>query len=144
MTNHYETRQTSARQGFTLVEMLVVILVLSVLLAIALPLYLNAVSDAGKKSCRANMQTISNAAEAARVRMGSADFTAILATNRYGIDVDPADESIGALTDLQAIPVCPNNGVYSLRRGNTRNSTTFRVRCRGANHGTFQPGVDSL
>jgi prepilin-type N-terminal cleavage/methylation domain-containing protein len=50
----------SRRRGFTLVELLVVVLILATLMAVALPLYLSSVSDSGTKTCRANMQTISN------------------------------------------------------------------------------------
>jgi len=55
------------RKGFTLIELLVVVLILSILMAVALPLYLSAVADSQKKTCRANMQTIANAVQAARV-----------------------------------------------------------------------------
>ena len=39
------TARSHGRQAFTLIELLVVILVLAVLMAVALPLYLGAVSD---------------------------------------------------------------------------------------------------
>src|SRR5580704_5832602 len=55
------------RKGFTLIELLVVVLILSILMAVALPLYLSAVADSQKKTCRANMQTIANTVQAARV-----------------------------------------------------------------------------
>ena len=50
------------KKGFTLVELLVVVLILATLLAVALPLYLSSVADSSKKTCRANMQSIANAA----------------------------------------------------------------------------------
>ena len=61
---------TRNRKGFTLIELLVVVLILSILMAVALPLYLSAVSDSQRKTCRANMQTIANAVQAARVKNG--------------------------------------------------------------------------
>jgi len=64
----FNTKSRSNRRGFTLIELLVVVLILSILMAVALPLYLSAVADSQKKTCRANMQTIANAALAARVR----------------------------------------------------------------------------
>jgi len=54
--------------GFTLIELLVVILILAILMAIALPLYLRAVRDSQRQTCRSNMQTIANAAQAWKVR----------------------------------------------------------------------------
>src|SRR5690348_17580164 len=91
------------RKGFTLIELLVVVLILAILMAVALPLYLSAVADSQKKTCRANMQTIANAVQAARVKSVAADYSAY----------------VGAVTttlepDLQAVPVCPNGGSYSI------------------------------
>ena len=123
------------RKGFTLIELLVVVLILAILMAVALPLYLSAVADSQKKTCRANMQTIANAVQAARVKSGAADFSGF----------------IGAVTttlepDLQAVPTCPvaGNTAYAIAAGTT--STSFKVTCSstGPNaHGSFEPGVDS-
>src|SRR5947209_8168378 len=54
-------RRRAAGTGFTLIELLIVILILAILMAVAMPLYLGAVSDSQIKTCRANMQTIANA-----------------------------------------------------------------------------------
>src|SRR4051794_27064422 len=63
------------RRGFTLIELLVVVLILAVLMAVSIPLYLSAVADAQKKTCRANMQTIANAVQAGRVKNNAADYS---------------------------------------------------------------------
>jgi type IV pilus assembly protein PilA len=125
---------TQKRRGFTLIELLVVVLILSILMAVALPLYLSAVSDSQKKVCRANMQTIANAVQASRVRLNPADYTALIA----------GGVTTANLPDLNSVPQCPSAGAYSLANGNTGNATTFKVSCSAAaGHGTFQPGVDS-
>src|SRR5580700_10430774 len=98
------------RRGFTLIELLVVVLILSILMAVALPLYLSAVADSQRKTCRANMQTIANAAQAARVRTAAADYTNIISKSSTAIDILAADATSGALTDLNAVPVCPSAG----------------------------------
>src|SRR5690349_17969244 len=59
-------------QGFTLVEVLIVLLVLAILMAVALPAYLSAVSDSQTKDCRANMQTIGNIEREYKIK-GTAD-----------------------------------------------------------------------
>jgi type IV pilus assembly protein PilA len=138
-----KTQCNTRVRGFTLVELLIVVLILAILMAVALPLYLSAVADSKKKTCRANMQTISNAVQSAKVRMQAENYALIINDNRAGIDINPDNADIGALTDLLAVPVCPSGGAYELRRGDTGNRTTFKVMCRGTNHGTFQPGVDS-
>src|SRR5438445_7430525 len=95
--------KASARRGFTLIELLVVVLILSILMAVALPLYLSAVADSQKKTCRANMQTIANAVQAARVKNVAANYSAFAGS-----------VSTTAEPDLQAVPVCPNGGTYTI------------------------------
>jgi type IV pilus assembly protein PilA len=127
------TLKRSNRRGFTLIELLVVVLILSILMAVALPLYLSAVADSQKKVCRANMQTIANAVQASRVRTNAADYSTLIT----------GGVSTTNLPDLNAVPVCPDAGAYSLAQGNTGDNTTFKVACSYGNHGTFQPGVDA-
>jgi len=139
----HEPKPRSKKRAFTLVELLVVVLILSILMAVALPLYLSAVSDSQKKTCRANMQTIATAAQAARVRTGSADYTSIIAKSSTALDISASDSAAGSLIDLNSVPICPNAGTYTLADGNTANATTFKVLCSFSGHGTFQPGVDA-
>src|ERR1044071_9357423 len=102
-------RKMRTRKGFTLIELLVVVLILSILMAVALPLYLSAVSDSQKKTCRANMQTIANTVQAARVRTNAANYGALIT----------AGVTIASLTDLQSVPICPNAGAYTLAVGSS-------------------------
>ena len=133
----------SNRKGFTLIELLVVVLILSILMAVALPLYLSAVADSQRKVCRANMQTIANAVQASRTRLDTLDYS-----DWIGTPYSTWSGTGGVLPDLNAVPVCPSAGTYSLAQGNTADNTTFKVQCSyapagGTAHGTFQPGVDS-
>jgi type IV pilus assembly protein PilA len=123
----------SNRRGFTLIELLVVVLILAILMAVALPLYLSAVADSQKKTCRANMQTIANTVQAARVKLNSADYAALIA----------GGVTIANLPDLQAVPICPSAGNYTLANGSSNSATTFQVKCDAPLHGKFEPGVDS-
>lgn len=124
-------RIRSRRPGFTLIELLIVVLILAILMAVALPLYLSAVADSEKKTCRANMQTIANAVQSAKVQQRAPDYSGFI-----GQTVDNAHEP-----DLQSTPVCPSAGTYSLVNGSSGSATTFKVSC--TIHSTFEPGVDS-
>lgn len=64
-------KNRKAESGFTLVELLVVVLILAILMAVALPLYLGAISSSEKATARANMQTIANANQAYRLKNGA-------------------------------------------------------------------------
>jgi type IV pilus assembly protein PilA len=127
------------RRGFTLVELLVVVLILATLMAVALPLYLSSVADSSKKTCRANMQSIANAAQAWKVKTRSANFSSLTIS-----DLTP---------DLGATPVCPDGGAYSISTSGTVNdeggtataipTDSLGISCNHTGHNGFIPGVMS-
>ena len=126
-----------SRKGFTLIELLIVILVLAILMAVALPLYLAAVADSQVKTCRANMQTISNAEAAWKTSDPTHTYTTTLSNLN---------------ANLGATPVCPSAGTYSVtistgsstaNNGGTVPSGGLVVACTATGHGVFAPGIDS-
>ncbi len=122
--------------GFTLVELLVVVLVVSILMAIAMPLYLQAVANSQFRTCRANMLTIANAVQTAKVETAATDYSAIIT----------GGVTLATLPDLIALPVCPNGGTYTLAKGSSATNATFQVACSYVGtytHSTFQPGLNN-
>src|SRR5215510_5391684 len=97
MNRLMQMRARRSRKGFTLIELLVVVLILAVLMAVSIPLYLSAVADSQKKTCRANMQTIANAVQAARIKNNSSDYSSFVGS--VSTTLEP---------DLQAVPLCPS------------------------------------
>src|SRR5437660_5894199 len=93
-------KRNMKRKGFTLIELLIVILILAILMAVALPLYLAAVTDSEVKTCRANMQTIANA---------EAAYKTANSTHTYTTNIANLASNIGSLS-----PVCPTGGTYSV------------------------------
>jgi type IV pilus assembly protein PilA len=119
-------------RGFTLIELLVVVLILAILMAVALPLYLSSQANAEKRTCRANLQTIANTVQAAKVSNRLANYSTFVGA-----------VSIANEPDLQSVPICPTGGSYTIENGVGGTSATYRVKCSVAAHGTFEPGVDS-
>lgn len=61
----------SGEQGFTLVELMVVVLIIGILISIATPLFLTNSQRAAAKSCQANQRTISGSLDMARSVVGA-------------------------------------------------------------------------
>ena len=150
-------RYLRKQAGFTLIELLVVILILAILMAIALPLYLRAVRDSERQTCRSNMQTIAVACQAYKVRNPAHLYPG--ATGTTGPEVLDLTLLVGATDDfdLQALPVCPNdlNPATDSYAGDLNAAGTITIRCDtdtaavatfhnelGQNPG-FTPGLDS-
>ncbi len=71
----------SRDEGFTLVELMVVVLIIGILVAIAVPVFLNASASAAAKSCQANQRTLDGA-----VQTGIASGEAGLPTSAGTVD----------------------------------------------------------
>ena len=113
------------KRGLTLIEVLVVVIILSVLVSIALPLYLKSVRDSEENTCKTNMSSIATAVQAHRVRTGGAYYTG---------PVDSAATAVtGPLQDLHnAVPNCPaeDGATYEVEA----DGIGFIVRCGHAGH----------
>ncbi len=121
-----------AKKGFTLVELLVVVLILAILMAIALPLYLSSVKDSQLKTCQANMKTIANAVQAKYVKDKGAGYF-----NGGDVDAAACDKDSGDLADLQNPPMCPLAAAteyYSV----AGDADSFTVTCP-TSHGSYNP-----
>ena len=90
-----------SKKGFTLIEMLVVLIVIGLLVAIALPRFFGVSDDAKKRQCAANIRSMNTAIEMFNERTGS--YPASLAT----VTGDVAYFPDGA-------PVCPYATAYVL------------------------------
>lgn len=95
--------------GFTLVELLVVVLILGVLLAVALPLYLQAYRNSVTKPVKENLRTIAVAAHTYKFRTGS--YPAKYDNDGMNAALPPGN-FIGPGLDLEAMPFGPHNVWY--------------------------------
>ena len=133
MVRNLQSKVRRNRKGFTLIELLVVVLILSILMAVSIPLYLSAVSDSQKKTCRANMQTIANSVQSARLKNNYTNYSSFIGSVTTTLE-----------PDLATLPICPNGGAYSIAAGS--NAGAFLVSCAYIGppaHGSFEPGKDS-
>lgn len=95
----------SRRRGFTLVEIMIVVGIISVIIAIAVPGYIRARGTSRQRSCQENLSKIQNAKEqwALENRASSSDNVAL--TDLYFAD---------GTGYLKSEPTCPANGTYTV------------------------------
>jgi prepilin-type N-terminal cleavage/methylation domain-containing protein len=107
-------------EGFTLVELMVVVLIIGILVAIAVPIFNAAKAGAQQKTCYANMRTVAGA------------YQTWLADNPTAATPANWAALTGELVPnyVKTAPACPSTGAYSA----TFTGQALVVSCSWANH----------
>lgn len=118
------------QEGFTLIELMIVILIIGILVGIAVPVFLAAQNNAKKKACLSNQRNFLSAAD---IFAADADGYPTSADATVDGRAWPEDYYDGEMVD-NAVPACPSGGTVAVTYGDseTRPSTS----CDYAGHGS--------
>ncbi len=94
---------TSRKSAFTLVEIMIVVAIIGLLAAIAIPNFIKAREASQKNACIANLKQIDGAKN-----------TWALEQKKVNTDTPGDSDLFGATLYIREKPACPANGTYAL------------------------------
>ena len=97
-------RKLMNKKGFTLVELMIVVVILGILVAVAVPIFSAVTKNARKKSCKANMRVIKGNIETYQ-STGNNGEEVTFAADTVLSTTTPAE--FMKLFDNNKLPVCP-------------------------------------
>jgi prepilin-type N-terminal cleavage/methylation domain-containing protein len=94
---------TNRKSGFTLVEIMIVVAIIGLLAAIAIPNFVKARTASQKNSCIANLKQIDGA-----------KATWALENKKVNTDTPVDSDLFGSTSYVKDTPLCPGGGTYTL------------------------------
>ena len=107
------------RKAFTLVEIMIVVAIIGILIAIAVPGFLKARETSRTKSGQENMTKIDSAVQQYILENNAPNFTAVVGTRYLGSTAIASwgPLLVGNSSYIRYTPICPSSGTYYLDDG---------------------------
>ena len=147
-----------SKKGFTLVELMIVVVIMAILVAVAVPIFSAVTKNAQKKTCAANIREI--VSQISNHCMGGDDSGVVInetATFTIKVDAttkkaavavkdgttlaDGAKLTAAVVTNMfQEVPYCPVDGAeYTVYVAAGSSTPTINVDCSVADHQQYDP-----
>lgn len=122
------------KKGFTLVELMIVVVIMGILVAVAIPIYGAVTDNAEKKTCADNRRTIQSMVTTYQMTGGDGGAQIPWA------DIEAADLTTDAdflsMFEGGTLPVCPAGGTYGITidTNETTGARSITVTCTAEGH----------
>jgi type II secretion system protein G len=124
------TRQSA--KGFTLVEIMIVVAIIGIIIAIAVPAFLRARENSRGRACQENLSKIDGAKEQYALEFNLSNGSSVSMADL----INPPNTTAAGQGYLKRTPVCPSGGSY------TENVIGTDPECSiGTTNAPFEPHV---
>ncbi|MEG1551509.1 MAG: type II secretion system protein, partial [Oscillospiraceae bacterium] len=124
------------KRGFTLVELMIVIVIMGILVAVAIPIYGAVTATSEKRACQANCEIIEKAAIQYMLNQNKDDLKDITGVSQ--IEVTPTVIAQFPIEFMQSFnngfPACSKGGTYTLVLDVANSGKTLTVVCSETSH----------
>lgn len=124
-------KRINKTQGFTLIEIMIVVLIIGILLAIAVPNFVRARASSRLKSIESNLKQIDNAKSQWAMDAGATQTTPVAQSNLDGTGGTPAylNWPVGPVTGTYAVTTVGNNSTFDGGSKGAMDEPTWEATC---------------